>query len=1554
MAVGQDKPTESRAERVRVRTRRRRRPSMMRRLRRSVMRGAGRLVRRATRIGRSAGSYIGGPIRPLEALPIPEDLDGLPSPLRLSLARINWRFLGILALVLVLTVGSLGAGHWFFHRCAADRALAAGDAAWRAKAWQEASRQWRVYLEKHPDNLDVLLRYAKANLEIRPQGPKELGAALGAYTQYLHLKPGDAEASSRICHLFASVRNYKMVAEYARKRLAVAPNDVPAVISLGRALLALDKRDEATELLTKFVKVHPAEVEPYTILSDMALLRTSDVAQAESLEWLDRAIRNNPTSAEALARRARFHQKVKPDAQAARADLEAAERLKPDDLKSLLLLAEGWFDAGELELASEKLDVIRRFEQDLPPDGEVNLRNLALGVFVAEGNLMLRQGRKEEGVRLADRALDKLVGMRREVFLPLGVDLYLAAGRIDIARRLVDEYQVSVLARSKPEESVLNQLALLQAGLAGAENQPNRVINLIEPLVVGKTVGVPIVGGAESVQVWRLLARAYSMTGQDRRALEALDRYVLRRPNDAEAVLELGQAYYRQGNFARAVEYAAAAERLRPDSLQAKLLSIMASNRQASRVATQPFVSPTFAKLQALRDAHPSEVEIRIMIAKMAVADGRPADAIAELERATRECDRALPAWLELAAIQDNQGRLPQAADACREAIARFPDVASPWTLRADVFSRMSRPDEARAVLEEAGRKLAGSERAAARFALAKFLLKHDRRRDGLDRLRTIAAEAPDDERCRLELLRQSEIQADAARAQSLVDDLHRIEGDWGLRWQLAQAELWLRQKDWRERSPQILKKLQKCIENDPSWPDPVVVLGQMYEQCGQVDKAEEVYHRFFTNNPKPTEVLIRLFDLLERQRRYIAAGKLLDKINDKYPFLGALRIKAAIGRGDYDTAIRDLRERIGADPDDAVARVVLARLVYHRHHDAGLALKLLDEAYAVNPNLLLGMTTRVAILRDEKRLVEAKAFLDGEVDRRKDFEAYAVRAQYLSDNGQDGPAEQDYRRLTTFPGFAADGYQRLGEFYWKTNRGDQAVAAWKAGLKIQPDDLRLSQTLIKTLLASEEPAKRQEGQQMLDDRLRRLPDEPSLLSLKAALLLSDERPEAAQEAVQVLERVVQLNPRDIVAHLHLMEQARQWGDFHVERKFADRALGANPENPALLSAKASLERRLGNVRVSWQLALSAIRLDPENVTARILLVYLGLRTGRYDEALKYAREALQLDAANEEVNLVCALALAAQNHRGEAIKQLESYRKPRSDRPSIRGLLLLADLYRFEGDIDAAEARVSEAEALDPSQPAVFTARLRCLASRKQFDEVLTRFSQRRISHLAEPQVALAVASIMAYAGQDRYLREARTLYEDLNRTNPDEVAGYLGLGQVANELGEVGVAIQAYRQVVKIDPFHQQGLNNLAWLLAVNTDKLDEAYELADRGVLRYHDDANLYNTRGTVLLKQHQPARARADYERSLRMLPTPSAARAKGLVDLGRACLQLGDLSTASRSFAEALQIDTSLVVLSDTERAEVRELLKSARGPSTGTAPASAPVSAPASKKRPVR
>ncbi len=1447
--------------------------------------------------------------------------------------KIHWRVIFAILMIVGLLAGILTAGYLRHTRRVAQQALEDGLVALQSKQWEQACTHLKIYLLKNPNDLEILVRYAEANLAIQPRTSKHHGAAVGAYLRYLQIKPGDPEITDRLARLCYALKDYKRLEQVSRWRLALAPDDPRATIWLARALIGQQQRTEGMQVLIDLVKRRPGEVELYNLLSDLTLQEGTETATADAQAWLDRGVSHNPESGLLRAQRALFNQRVKKDGKAARIDLGIVAAQGSNDLRTMLVMTEAWLALGELDRAYAQLQLIDQLDPDILADNHLDFQNLRLALFSAKADLYLRRGDIEEGIRLADEALHTLSGHRRTTFLPLAVNLYLAGGDIDSARKNVDEYQTAIQRLNQTDVSLQTQLRLLRASIANAEGKSYLVIDLLEPLLEGKAVGGVRLQGVEHVDVWKLLAQAYHRIRQDRRALAALEKYVVRSPGDGEATLALAKGYYRMHDFAKARQYAEAAERLRPDDLETRIFRVRASFKYALESTTMPAGGPPSGEILALCQAYPHHVEVRLLMAMALTGQGRHDEAVAELKRACEECADPLPAAIQLVMLYKDKGQYEQAIQVGTEALRRVQDQAAPWILLAELYSLANQPQEARRTLDQAIILLHGEENLIAQLALVRHLLAQNERRAGMELLEQLTRQYPEDERPRLQLLQLPEVQKDTHTAQRLVDQLRNIEGERGLRWSFAQAQLWLRADDWRKRLPEITRLMQRCIEADPGWASPVAALGKMYEALEQDERAEEIYRRFFSNHPAEAEVAINYLGLLDRQQRYIEAGRILNRIPAGLSIMSAFRIRIAVGRGDYATAIGELRQRIGTDPQDAIARVMLAQLTYHHTRQIDPAMKLLDEAYALQPDLMTIASTRAMILQAEGRLDEAIAFLDAEVARRNDFSAYFLRAEFFAEIRQFDKAEKDYLHLTQFADSVPEGFDHLGRFYERTGQIDKAMQAWESGLKIDPNHMVLQRSLIRLLVSNGRPEDRQRGRTMLENILKQRSDDAVLLSIWASLLADEGTPEATAEAMRVLEKVVQINPRNAVAHLKLIEQARNWGDLREANIRAERALGANPENANLLSIKADLARRLEQTRAAWALARQVLKIDPHHVNAHILLVYLALRSGQLDEAEHYSTEAVRLDPENEEVQLVRALVLNAQGHREQAIALLEAYiRQGDGDPCSARLMVILSDLYRFAGDLPAAITKIEQAASWYPDDPFVFLASLRCLAAENNYDEVLKRYAERRKNKSDEPEVLQGVAAIMAYAKQVQYVREARLLYRQLTSLTPDYVNGYLGLGQVSYQLGELEDADQAYRQVLRLDPYHQQALNNLAWILGADGKRIDEAMELATKGVLRYPDDPHLLDTRGLLLFKRGKYEEARKDLEKAMSLLgaTAPPAERAHTLFTLGRTYLKLEQTSVAATHLHEALNIDREHKVLNAGDRDELLRLLDAIR------------------------
>ncbi|MHC4067421.1 MAG: tetratricopeptide repeat protein, partial [Planctomycetota bacterium] len=424
------------------------------------------------------------------------------------------------------------------------------------------------------------------------------------------------------------------------------------------------------------------------------------------------------------------------------------------------------------------------------------------------------------------------------------------------------------------------------------------------------------------------------------------------------------------------------------------------------------------------------------------------------------------------------------------------------------------------------------------------------------------------------------------------------------------------------------------------------------------------------------------------------------------------------------------------------------------------------------------------------------------------------MRARYFEATERPELAERDFTHLTTLDESSAAGFALLGSFYQRCHRIDEAITTWQAGLEVDPDHVGLQRLLLKALVISPQPQNRQRGRAMLDDLLKRLPDDADLLSVRAAVLLHEGTPVAIRQAREVLQRVVQLNPGNVIAYLRLIALAGHEGDLEQATELINQALRANPGSADLRLAQARLELLLDHAGLAREHAQSVLDSNPKNVDALNLLVELALRVADVDTAQRLNHEVLELDPTNEVAQLA------------------------------------RAKIYRQQGDLGSAELRLAEAAQSAPGDQSVFLERLRLLGSQKRFDDILPAITERRDGHGDEIPVVLMGGWLLAATEADDYMHLAKSLFEQVIRLDPDHVEGLLRMAQVAYGLDELDASEQAYRRILVQEPYHRQSLNDLAWILGVERGKPDEALELAERGVARYPDDMHLLDTRGVLL--------------------------------------------------------------------------------------------------------
>jgi len=353
-------------------------------------------------------------------------------------AKINVKVLIILLLLVVALGTSLFAARHIRRRLLSKMDLNAGLAAYEKADWRTASEHLQEYLGRNPDDLEILRKYAESRLKTWAPEVGHIRGAISAYRRIIQLEPGDAKAYEQLAELYTYLGIFSELKYIADKRIENnIPDDRKAPLWLCVALARLDKPEEAKAELEKFIaeldelEDKPQEyVEACTLMSEIILGADSDRAgdsgDGSPLSFFTKAVNGVPTSAEALANRARFYRarsqvrgiteaERSKDLEDARADLEAADKLGTQDPSIRSALCLEWMAHNDPNRASDELVAVDALAKEVIEEHFLDVNDWVRTRFILASDLALRKRDTAKAASLADEVLDVLTEKRHRV-----------------------------------------------------------------------------------------------------------------------------------------------------------------------------------------------------------------------------------------------------------------------------------------------------------------------------------------------------------------------------------------------------------------------------------------------------------------------------------------------------------------------------------------------------------------------------------------------------------------------------------------------------------------------------------------------------------------------------------------------------------------------------------------------------------------------------------------------------------------------------------------------------------------------------------------------------------------------------------------------------------------------------------------------------------------------------------------------------------------------------------------------------------------------------------
>ncbi len=823
-----------------------------------------------------------------------------------------------------------------------------------------------------------------------------------------------------------------------------------------------------------------------------------------------------------------------------------------------------------------------------------------------------------------------------------------------------------------------------------------------------------------------------------------------------------------------------------------------------------------------------------------------------------------------------------------------------------------------------------------------------------------VMAELPGDLRVRLDLFDMAAQARDAKLMDSALQEIDRVESG-GPIWHYAKALRLidyggakgsaaapaakavnpppldkLRQADLQ----QALDHLAQALRLRPDWPRALMLQGLVYEELRQEDAALSKYREAVKQGEKNPEIARRALRLLYNKGEYAAANDLLHQLEgQQVPFTTDLfREQSGVlyGLQDLSGALA-AAEKAAKTSKDYHDYLWLGQLqsVLGRRDDAEKALRQANSLDEKAPETWVALV-RLYVATGQKDLAE-KA-LAAARDKIPAATAPLALAECLELLGKTDDAGEQYALAVKLkpddPAIVrsvAVYYIRKGEL---AKAAEQLVRIVGGQIQATPPQVADARGALARVRADQGGYQNLvEAVRLVDENLAAAPSSADNLRLKARFLAVYPQIAKRREAAAIFEKLVE-DPRNAAAddRFRLAQLYLASGDWSKTREQMLALLAAQRKQPQYVAAyaQALLDHNEPDAAL-WVDKLE--QLDPDNPRTAQLRAEVQFRSGDIDGALatltKFVKKAQSGTADHWARMLAVAVELEALAARAANQGPAKTGTVPifaaqpgnplASKGPAKMGMSPSSSAAAVA--LQKAEDGYRKCAADDPKRALVLVD---FLARQKRWDEALKQ-AEAAWKSADVPQIAAACEVIMRQPAISpaQLDRLDAVLAAALEKFSRPPVLLWVA-GTLKDKQGKYPEAETLYREALQKDPAYIPALNELAWLLALRGQKLDEALESINQAINLAGPQPGFLDTRAVVELAQAQPEKALADMQTVIDAQPAPNR-----YFHLALAQQKLGRADEAAESLKKARAMQLAPESLHVLERGAYEELTRAA-------------------------
>ena len=360
------------------------------------------------------------------------------------------------------------------------------------------------------------------------------------------------------------------------------------------------------------------------------------------------------------------------------------------------------------------------------------------------------------------------------------------------------------------------------------------------------------------------------------------------------------------------------------------------------------------------------------------------------------------------------------------------------------------------------------------------------------------------------------------------------------------------------------------------------------------------------------------------------------------------------------------------------------------------------------------------------------------------------------------------------------------------------------------------------------------------------------------AILLAAE--ENSAESIRLMDNLVANYPDDPHAHYAsaLLNTDKKRYEETLEALENASSLDPRWDKPVVLKAK--ILSLLSREQEAIAYMDKIVHQQPKQKNLRLAYGRLLVENNQYQKAITQFEAAQALDASDQAaVYAVAMLAMHLEDHQ-KAREAWNTLRATGDKEKQNDAIYFLAQIEELEGNVQ--QAMVLYAEVKEGKIRTDAQLRLAALkAENDQLQEAREIYRQLRVlDYHKATQIFNLEAQTLIDLG---YHAEALQLFNTAIEANPDDLDLRYNRGLFAAEQGNIELAEQDFRHILKDRPEHADTLNALGYTLADQTDRFEEAYTYIFKAYQLKPDNPAILDSMGWVYYRL-------GDYKQALNYL------------------------------------------------------------------------------------